>query len=136
MSNKTKGDPIMCDWLRTHWPNARVVDHDWTMKRYDYPQRVIDWIKNNWIKMNDDNGGTYYEPNYHARRYPTADEEASKKFTRNLQGTNVVKGMDEANRAALQVMANEGSDAAARHMLTDQKTGSTRSYAEMRMLYG
>ena len=66
----------------------------------------------------------------------STDEEASKRFARNLQGTGIERGMDEANRAALQVMANEGSAAAVKHMSTDQKTGRKLSYAEMRMLYG
>ncbi len=29
---------------------------------YDYPERLVSWIKNdttNWRKINDDNGGTY-----------------------------------------------------------------------------
>jgi len=25
--------------------NCKVLDHDWTMERYDYPQEVRDWIK-------------------------------------------------------------------------------------------
>lgn len=66
----------------------------------------------------------------------TTDQESSKKFAKSLQGTGIEKGMDEANRTALQVMANEGSAAAIKHMFTDQNTGRTLSYAEMRMLYG
>lgn len=77
------------------------------------------------------------EPSVGDKRPTQSDgEEASKRFARNLQGTGIGKGMDEANRTALQVMANEGSAAAVRHMFTDQKTGRTLSYAEMRMLYG
>ena len=34
------------------------------MERYDFPQNVRDWIKNNWIKVNEKGGGTYAEPNY------------------------------------------------------------------------
>ena len=44
--------------------------------------------------------------------------------------------MDEANRTALRVMMEQGGDAAVKHMMTDQETGRTRSYAEMRSLYG
>ncbi len=51
-------------WMKQNWPNARAVDHDWTMEKYDYPQYVREWIKKNWIKVNDNNGGTYYEKNY------------------------------------------------------------------------
>ena len=53
------------EWLKTHWQNAHVVDHDYTMNRYDYPQYVRDWIKNNWIKYDNKNGGTYYDPEYY-----------------------------------------------------------------------
>ena len=52
-------------WLKNKWPNVRVLDHNWTMERYDYPQYVRVWIKNNWIKVNDKNGGTYAEPEYY-----------------------------------------------------------------------
>ena len=56
------------EWLSEHWPNARVVDKNWTMERYDYPQEVRDWIETNWIKINNNNGGTWSEPNYHTKR--------------------------------------------------------------------
>ena len=32
-------------WLKNKWPNVRVLDHNWTMERYDYPQYVRVWIK-------------------------------------------------------------------------------------------
>ena len=38
------------------------VDGAWTCRGYDYPEHVVEWIKNdttNWKKINDDNGGTY-----------------------------------------------------------------------------
>ena len=52
-------------WLKENWPNVKALDHDWTMERYDYPQYVRDGITENWIKLNDENGGTWHEPNYH-----------------------------------------------------------------------
>ena len=44
--------------------------------------------------------------------------------------------MDEPNKKALDVMANEGTDAAVKHMFTDQESGRQLSYAEMRSRYG
>ena len=44
--------------------------------------------------------------------------------------------MDDTNRRAFTVMAEEGVDAAVKHMFTDQKTGRALSYAEMRSRYG
>ena len=52
-------------WLQENWPNVKALDHDWAMERYDYPQYVRDGIAENWVKVNDENGGTWYEPNYH-----------------------------------------------------------------------
>ena len=31
-------------------------------RRYDYPDYVCQYIKENWVKINDDNGGTYQKP--------------------------------------------------------------------------
>ena len=49
-------------WLRKRWPNVRKLDHDWTMERYGYPLFVREYIKENWVKVSDKNGGTYAEP--------------------------------------------------------------------------
>ncbi len=49
--------------LKTHWSNAHVVNHDYTMNRYDYPQYVRDWIKNNWIKYDNRNWELIMIPN-------------------------------------------------------------------------
>lgn len=43
--------------------------------------------------------------------------------------------MDEHNKKAVSVLNNEGMDKAIEHMFT-REDGSTRSYSEMRMLYG
>ena len=56
------------EWLNLNWPNCKALDHDWTMERYDYPLVVRNWIKENWIKVSDNNGGTYHEPRYHRYR--------------------------------------------------------------------
>ena len=52
------------EWLKTKMPVMKACDENWTMERYDFPQNVRDWIKNNWIKVNEKGGGTYAEPNY------------------------------------------------------------------------
>lgn len=50
--------------------------------------------------------------------------------------TNIAEpSMDEHNKKAVSVLNNEGMDKAIEHMFT-REDGSTRSYAEMRMLYG
>ena len=53
------------EWLNLNWPNYKALDQGWTMERYDYPPVVRNWIKENWIKVSDINGGTYHEPKYH-----------------------------------------------------------------------
>jgi hypothetical protein len=49
-------------WYDANWPCCIRVDIEWTCDGYDYPEHVVEWIKNdttNWKKINDDNGGTY-----------------------------------------------------------------------------
>jgi len=64
------------------------------------------------------------------------DKDFVQELAKKLQETSIVQDMNEDNRNALDIMAKEGSAAAVNYMMTDQKTGATRSYAEMRMLYG
>ncbi len=45
-------------------------------------------------------------------------------------------GMDEANKKALNVLNNEGTEEFMKHVFTDQETGRKLSYSEMRMRYG
>ena len=142
-------------WMQENWPNCKVLDHDWTMERYDYPQEVRDWIKENWIKVNDENGGTFHEPEYHARQTanvdtpqnlvdkfqkfidtPIENKDDGKSFAKSYKETPFGEGMDDANKKALDVMATEGMDSAIKHMFTDQETGRQLSYAEMRSRYG
>jgi len=50
------------EWYDANWPCCIRVDIEWTCRGYDYPEHVVEWIKNdttNWKKINDDNGGTY-----------------------------------------------------------------------------
>ena len=54
-------------WLQENCPNVKALDHN-QWERYDYPQYVRDGITENWIKLNDENGGTWYDPNYHKEK--------------------------------------------------------------------
>tara|TARA_B110000008_G_C16772081_1_gene485021 strand:- start:173 stop:625 length:453 start_codon:yes stop_codon:yes gene_type:complete len=142
-------------WMQENWPNCKALDHDWTMERYDYPQEVRDWIKENWIKVNDENGGTFHEPEYYKLKQsndtppqnlvdkfqkfidtPIENENDGKSFAKSYKETGLDKGMDDANKKALDVMATEGMDSAIKYMFTDQETGRQLSYGEMRSRYG
>ena len=46
-------------WLLNTWPIMTKCDHDWTMERYDFPQCARTYIKNNWLKVGNQNGGVY-----------------------------------------------------------------------------
>ena len=59
-----------------------------------------------------------------------------KSFAIKYKDLDLDKGMDDANKKALDVMATKGIDEAVKHMFTDQKTGRQLSYGEMRMRYG
>ena len=51
-----------CEWYHANWPRCIGLDIHWTSRGYDFPEHVVEWIKNdatNWTKLNDDNGGTY-----------------------------------------------------------------------------
>jgi len=49
---------------------------------------------------------------------------------------SIYQEMDSNNKKAADVWKNEGQSAAIKHMFTDQETGRTLSYAEMRSRYG
>jgi hypothetical protein len=49
-------------WLLNTWPIMTKCDHDWTMVRYDFPPETRQYIKNNWTKVGDQNGGVYEKP--------------------------------------------------------------------------
>ena len=48
----------------------------------------------------------------------------------------VNSGMDQANETAAGVFNTQGKDAFIKHVFTDQDTGRTMSYSEMRYRYG
>ncbi len=138
-------------WLQNRFPNCRALDENWTFERYDYPENVRQWIRDNWIKVSEDNGGTYHESDYHRKKFPhlytkeTADETKDEKedapkegqaFAQAYKETQFYDGMDDANKKAVNVMAEKGMEAAVNHMFTDEKSGRTLSYAEMRSRYG
>ena len=56
-------------------------------------------------------------------------------ITKGLIGVNTYDLMDDKNKAASDVMASKGMDAAVEHMMT-RSDGKPRTYAEMRALYG
>jgi two-component sensor histidine kinase len=126
MSNIQNPEENGAEWLYTKWPNMKKMDMNWTAERYDYPQYVRQYIEENWIKVSDENGGTYQKP--------VIEEE--KTFGTDVQNSSLYQGMDETNKLATDVMANEGMDAAIKHMFTDQDTGRQLSYSEMRSRYG
>ena len=49
---------------------------------------------------------------------------------------NIYREMDSNNKKAADVWETEGQAAVLKHMFTDNKTGGTLSYAEMRSRYG
>jgi len=148
------------EWLNLNWPNCKVLDHDWTMERYDYPLVVRNWIKENWIKVSDNNGGTYHEPRYHRYRTESKNrfnqrkeyyeneknqeqqtseqksQESEKKFAKTYLESELSNNMDDANKKALNVMATKGASDAIKYMFTDQESGRQLSYSEMRSRYG
>lgn len=50
-------------WMNYNFPLCKRVDVDWTMEKYDYPENVRNWIKETWLKENEQNGGTYVKEN-------------------------------------------------------------------------
>jgi len=122
------------EWLLTNWPNMRACDVNYTMQRNDYPDYVCEYIKTNWIKVNDENNGTYHEPEYYKQHSTNLKE--GQAFATAYKKTGLAKKMDEPNKKALDVMVDEGMEAAVKHMFTDQESGRKLSYAEMRCRYG
>ena len=64
------------------------------------------------------------------------EDDDGKGIAKLYQQTGFAKAMDDNNKEALKVAAEEGMDAAVKHMFTDQKSGRQLSYAEMRSRYG
>lgn len=75
------------EWLNLNFPKARVVDMEYTAKRYEFPPEVCAWIQETWTKKSEDNGGTYEKPS------------------------------SQLNHTARHVMKTEGLDKASSHMM-------------------
>tara|TARA_B100000902_G_C27304095_1_gene914420 strand:- start:720 stop:1322 length:603 start_codon:yes stop_codon:yes gene_type:complete len=178
-------------WLETNWPKMRVADVNWTMERGNFPSNTREYIFNSgdWIKVNDENGGTYCEKLYYEQTYKNGLSQAKIQQLAECQieqliDTKIVKekleakkleidklaaieakfnakkntaqkfqqyfnnkknreckcciknNMDKRNQNALNVLQNEGTKAAIKHMFTDDKSGRQLSYSEMRSRYG
>ena len=51
-------------WINFRYPNCKVADVDYIMKIFNFPQISQRYIFDNWIRINEKNGGTYCEPTY------------------------------------------------------------------------
>ena len=138
-------------WLKTNWPNMKVADVCWTMENGNFPQFVVDYLINNWVKVNNEMGGTYCESEYYENTYKQQEMIRQRNLRVSRFGTEETKhgettyqrdfrlqktGMDKRNQKALEVLVNEGSEAAVKHMFTDDVAGGQLSYSEMRSRYG
>ena len=155
-NNQTDND--WKEWLQNNWPKLRALDHNWTMERYDFPQYVRNGIAANWIKVNNENGGTWEEPEYNRSKLQSVNttvddsdtvndalqkiintavkDDNGRSFAKVWKDIGFSEGMDDANKKGLDIMENEGMDAAVKYMFTDQKSGRQLSYSEMRTRYG
>ena len=145
------GEALGKAWLNKNWPVMRVADVNWTMERGDFPQHARGYIFKNWIKVNDEGGGTYCEPSYYETKYknqmiargkmpPAAEDERHQRRdevdVHGVPASQPSNGMDKRNQTALHVLQTKGPAAAVKHMFTDDKTGRELSYSEMRSRYG
>lgn len=152
-NNQTDND--WKEWLQNNWPKLRALDHNWTMERYDFPQYVRDGIAANWIKVNNENGGTWEEPEYNRSKLAASvdysdtvnnalqkiintavKDDNGRSFAKVWKDIGFSEGMDDANKKGLDIMESEGMDAAVKYMFTDQESGRQLSYSEMRTRYG
>jgi hypothetical protein len=160
-------DELAKKWLKTKFSNMPYGDVNWTMKRYNwhavsncnkylYPDYVYEYIKNNWVKKNDNNGGTYHEPGYEKKclkddcrkkqkeeknkpqtvqeiiRNKIKKDPSGKAHAKFYQQTVFAEAMDDNNKEALKVAAEEGINAAAKYMMSS----AGGDYARMRSMYG
>lgn len=119
-------------WLSTNWPNMQIVDMTVAgPKGYNYPDYVIDYVKQKWKKISDVHGGVYKKPS------PQEEKEMhTQKFAQCFQKTEAYQKMDDNNKEAMDVLANEGDKAFLKKIFTDKNTGRSLTYGEMRSLYG
>ena len=67
---------------------------------------------------------------------PVTNVTETKPVTSESKPVTNVSGMDDANKAALKVLQSGDEKAFIKHVFTDQESGRTLSYSEMRMRYG
>ena len=67
---------------------------------------------------------------------PVTNVTETKPITSESKPVTNVSGMDDANKAALKVLQSGDEKAFIKHVFTDQESGRTLSYPEMRMRYG
>ena len=51
-------------WLQNRLPEARAIDVNWTME-HDFPDDVRKYIFENLIKVSEEGGGIFCEPEYY-----------------------------------------------------------------------
>tara|TARA_Y100000816_G_C26011264_1_gene528757 strand:+ start:589 stop:1014 length:426 start_codon:yes stop_codon:yes gene_type:complete len=137
------------DWLNNHNPNlTSIIDAESVFEQYKYPTNVRQYIRSKWFEMCSENKCNYFkfkpksyethvkEKNNTEQVTNTQTDDSSKEFACNYKKTEFYKNMNDNNTKAMDVWANEGVDAAVKHMFTDQETGKQLSYAEMRSRYG
>lgn len=50
------------EWLDRNCSGVQRLDIEWTAARYDFPDYVIEYIRNNWVLLHHRNGGCYIRP--------------------------------------------------------------------------
>ena len=117
-------------WLTANWPVMLVADVNYTMKRGDFPSYVKDYICNSgdWIKVNDENGGTYCEKVYF-------EQSCKKKMLSRGVNSNpdfephkkndIEHNINSEDKTVLKVLKTDGPISAIKHMFTNNKTKQT-----------
>ena len=96
-------------WLNENKPEiTSIIDGKWVFEQYNYPEEVRKYIKTTWIKKCKNNICNYYKP---------------------------IKEEDE-NKKAIDILKNQGLDAAANFMFTNPETKKPMSYSDMRSRFG
>ena len=105
------------EWINTNLDIFSSISID-KCKETNVPPTVIEYIQNNWSKIDDSNGGTF-------KIKLVAPE--LKRCTNHDQNLNM---------KAKEVLYNAGIEAGIEHMFTDHETGRKLTYSEMRDRYG
>jgi hypothetical protein len=87
-------------------------------------------------KMNSTNEKKEHSASINDKTIDEKKDDESKNNTCFKIPDPIYQKMDSTNKKAVDVWGKEGQSAAIKHMFTDRETGSTRSYAEMRSMYG